>query len=493
MIDLLKINNLDNVAVAVNSLNAGTKSELIEGGTVKEDIKAGHKVALSNIKKGEKVIKYGYQIGVANADIKAGEFVHSHNLKSVISGTQNYTYNKSTVELTPKKADTFMGFVRENGNVGCRNEVWIIPTVGCVNPIVKEMEKRAQKYVGGSIDSITAYTHPYGCSQLGDDMARTLDFLCGLIRHPNAAGVLVVGLGCENGNIAELKKHLGEYNENRVKFLNCQDFEDEFAKADNLLKKLTDYAKGFTRTVCNADKLVIGLKCGGSDGFSGLTANALVGSFSDLLISMGGSTLLTEVPEMFGAEHILMNRATNKDVFLKEVDLINNFKKYFIKYGEKTDENPSPGNKEGGITTLAEKSLGCVQKGGSAPVADVLAYGQKVKESGLSLVNGPGNDLVATGALVAAGAQIVLFTTGRGTPFCCPVPTVKISSNTPLYNKKSAWIDFNAGELLNGKSIEDLTTEFKNLIFDIASGKKTAKSEAFEKNELAIFKDGVTL
>ncbi len=481
-----KINEKDNVAVALENLNKG---KIIDNITLLDDIPIGHKIALSDISKGEKVIKYGYPIGSAKVDIKMGSHIHTHNLKSDVAGKLDYTYNPEFKEIPSTEHKTFMGYLRDNGDVGIRNEVWIIPTVGCVNSIVKAIENGSKQFKTKNIDGIYSYNHPYGCSQLGGDMENTLKYLAGLINHPNASAVLVVGLGCENGNIGELKKYLGETDNNRVKFLIAQEEENEIEKGIELVKELCEYADKFERTLQDTSKLKIGLKCGGSDGFSGITANSLVGSFSDMLISKGGSTVLTEVPEMFGAETILMNRCRTKALFNKTVDLINNFKEYFIKYGEKTDENPSPGNKAGGITTIADKSLGCVQKGGGAVVEDVLSYAEPIKTKGLSLLQAPGNDLVASNALAVSGCQLVLFTTGRGTPFGCPVPTIKISSNTPLYNKKKSWIDFNAGRLLDGEDIKD---EFFNFVIDVCSGKQT-KSELLDKTELAIFKDGVTL
>ena len=483
---IFKINKKDNVAIALENLKQGEKAEDL---TVLEDVSMGHKIAITDIKQGEKVIKYGYPIGSASEDIKKGSHIHTHNLKSDVAGKLNYTYNPDFTEIKKTEPKTFMGYLRENGDVGIRNEVWIIPTVGCVNSVVKAIENGSKQYKTENIDGIYSYNHPYGCSQLGDDMENTLKYLSGLINHPNAGAVLVVGLGCENGNISELKKYLGDVDTYRVKFLIAQNEENEIEKGIELVKELCAYADKFKRTLQDTSKLKIGLKCGGSDGFSGITANSLVGSFSDMLISKGGSTVLTEVPEMFGAETILMNRCRTKELFNKTVDLINSFKEYFIKYGEKTDENPSPGNKAGGITTIADKSLGCVQKGGSAVVEDVLLYAEPIKKQGLSLLQAPGNDLVASNALAVSGCQLVLFTTGRGTPFGCPVPTVKIASNTSLYNKKKSWIDFNAGKLLDGEDIKD---EFFDFVLGICSGKKT-KSELLDKTELAIFKDGVTL
>ena len=492
--EAVRIHEKDNAAVAVCDLKKG--SAVSVGGqtvTLTDDIPAGHKFALCDIPAGAPVIKYAYPIGHAACDVRVGEHLHTHNVRSNLGGLLSYTYTPDFQELPALSPETFMGYVRENGSVGIRNEVWIIPTVGCVNNIVRELESRAQSFKTAHIDGIYAYNHPFGCSQLGEDQNMTLRYLSGLIRHPNAAAVLVVGLGCENGNIGELKKVLGEYDENRVRFLAAQECGDEIEAGTAVLRELCAYADTFVRTPCPASKLVVGLKCGGSDGFSGITANPLLGAFSDRLISMGGSTILTEVPEMFGAETILMDRCRTEELFDKTVALINNFKTYFMKYGETVDENPSPGNKAGGITTLEDKSLGCVQKGGTAPVEDVLSYGEQVHIPGLSLLQAPGNDLVASNALAASGAQMILFTTGRGTPFGCPVPTVKVSSNSALAAKKKNWIDFDAGKLLSGTDKAALTDEFFRFVLDIASGRTYAKSESLDKHELAIFKDGVIL
>ena len=490
----IKIHNTDSVVVAVEALKSG-ETVTVDGTniTLISDIPAGHKFALKDINKGENIIKYAYPIGHAKCDIKRGEHIHTHNTKSNLSGVLDYEYTPNFKEVESRDTLNFMGYKRPDGKVGIRNEIWIVPTVGCVNSIVREIEKGAQKYKTDNIDGIYSYNHPYGCSQLGDDMNMTLKYLSGLIKHPNAAAVLVVGLGCENGNIDELKKVLGNYDENRVKFLVAQDYEDEIAEGIEAVKELSQIADTYKREVCSASELIIGLKCGGSDGFSGITANPLLGSLSDRIIGMGGSAILTEVPEMFGAETILMNRCRTETEFNKTVDLINNFKKYFMRYGEKVDENPSPGNKAGGITTLEDKALGCTQKCGTAPVEDVLSYGETVKNKGLSLLQAPGNDLVAANALAVSGAQLILFTTGRGTPFGCPVPTAKISSNSALAEKKKSWIDFNAGALLENKTMEELTDEFMQFVLSLASGEVKAKAEILDKHELAIFKDGVTL
>ncbi|MFR1015799.1 MULTISPECIES: UxaA family hydrolase [Veillonella] len=513
----LRIHGSDNVAVAVVPLAKGTELT-VQGITVitAADIPMGHKIALQDIPEGVNIVKYGYPIGRAKTAIKAGDWVHSHNVQSNLGELLNYTYepvakvtesaenigasndtatNGAMAEVmgTKESTYTFEGYKRDDGSVGIRNEVWIIPTVGCVNGIVKTLERMAKEFPQENVDGIYAYAHPHGCSQLGDDQLHTQRILSGLVHNPNAGAVLVVGLGCENNQISLLKEVIGDYDPDRVKFMTCQAVEDEIETGMELLEDLVAYANRFTRTTCPASALTIGLKCGGSDGFSGITANPLVGDLSNRIIEAGGTSILTEVPEMFGAETILMNRCRNQEVFEKTVQLINNFKTYFKSYGEEIDENPSPGNKAGGITTLEDKSLGCVQKAGDAIVEDVLAYGERVHHKGLNLLQAPGNDLVAANALAAAGAQLVLFTTGRGTPFASPVPTVKIASNSKLANFKKNWIDFNAGTLLTGETMESLGDRFLQYILDVASGRTHVRAEALDKSELAIFKDGVTL
>ena len=492
-----KIHPKDNVAVAVDGLAKGETVD-VQGEKIKalSDVPAGHKLAIRDIAQGENVSKYGFPIGTARENIARGSWVHTHNVKSRLGKILDYAYEPEKAEREELKSDKkyeFLGYKRKDGSVGIRNEVWIIPTVGCVNAIARTIETKAQAYLTDHIDGIYAYSHPHGCSQLGDDQLHTQKILTGLVKSPNAGAVLVLGLGCENNQIELLKQVIGDYDADRVKFLVCQEHEDEVADGLAIVKELCSYADQFKRTPQPASSLVLGLKCGGSDGFSGITANPLVGAVSNKLIAAGGTSILTEVPEMFGAETLLMNRCRNKEIFDKTVHLINDFKQYFMRYGEKVDENPSPGNKAGGITTLEDKSLGCVQKGGSSIVEDVLDYGDIAKEKGLLLLKAPGNDLVAANALAAAGAHIVLFTTGRGTPFACPVPTIKISSNSKLAGFKKNWIDFNAGPLVEGRSMEELSEEFFQFVLDVASGKKQAKSEALDKHELAIFKDGVTL
>lgn len=451
---------------------------------VEVNLSNGHKYAVRDIKCGEDIIKYGCPIGHATADIKKGEHIHTHNLKTNLSEKGSYTYKYKDNGIKKSSSSiTFMGYRRKDGSVGIRNDIWIVNTVGCVNKVAERL---------ASLTGAVAMPHPFGCSQLGDDHKTTQLILKGLVNHPNAAGVLVLGLGCENNNIGEFKKVLGQYDDERVKFLNCQDFEDEIAEGVKIIDELKEYANSFKREPINISELKIGLKCGGSDGLSGITANALVGSLSDKIVSMGASCVLTEVPEMFGAEHLLMERCESREIFNKTVMLINNYKDYFVRHGQVVYENPSPGNKAGGITTLEEKSLGCVQKGGRANVVDVLDYGDIVTKNGLSLLNGPGNDMVAVTNLAAAGVHLILFTTGRGTPLGSIVPTVKISTNSPLAQKKSGWIDFDASPLIKDKPMDILTEEFLQYIISVASGEQT-KNEINGFKEISIFKDGVVL
>lgn len=494
---VIQISPLDNVAVALQPLSAGAICQLNDQEIVlRNDIPFGHKVAITNIPESENIIKYGHPIGHATSPIQTGDHVHVHNLKTNLSGIVEYKYSPDTTVLdnfSNHREATFQGYVRSNNKVGIRNEVWIIPTVGCVNTTASLLATKAQEAFGDKVDGIYAYTHNMGCSQLTEDHARTQHILKGLINNPNAGAVLVLSLGCENNNLDVFKPILGDYDPNRVKFLVTQDVADEYEEGMTILKELTDYASSMSRETVSADKLVIGFKCGGSDAFSGITANALCGRINDVTVKCGGSTILTEVPEMFGAETLLMKRAVSENVFDNTVDLINNFKNYFTKYNQTIYENPSPGNKKGGISSLEEKSLGCTQKGGQAPVVDVLDYGEMVHKNGLNLLIGPGNDQVSCTNLVASGAQMVLFTTGRGNPFGAPVPTVKISSNTPLYNKKKHWIDYNAGQLLDGNSFEDVTEDFFQYLLDVASGRKTTKNEDYGYREISIFRDGVIL
>ena len=497
---LIRINPLDNVAVALVDLTAG-ESCIIDQDlmvAISENISRGHKFAITEIKAHENIIKYGSPIGHALSTIKSGAWVHNHNVKTNLSDVNDYSYQPQ-FNIAPAKieARTFAGYGRADGRVGIRNELWIIPTVGCVNGIANQIRDKFLAQLGGAgqllnVDCINVLAHNYGCSQLGDDHINTRTILAAAAKHPNCGGALIVGLGCENNTIREFIAQLGEFDDKRIKYFVTQEVSDELAEGVELLSKIYREISNDQRQPRPLSDLRIGLKCGASDGLSGITANPLVGAFSDYIVANGGVTVLTEVPEMFGAEHLLMQRAANEAVFTQIVELINDFKYYFIKHQQPVYENPSPGNKAGGISTLEDKSLGCTQKAGSAKVAAVLKYGQQITTSGLNLLSAPGNDLVASSALAASGCQMVLFTTGRGTPFGSIVPTVKIATNSRIAGLKPQWIDFNAGCLVEDADFDKLVAQFIDYLLVVASG-QLVNNEKNNARELAIFKTGVTL
>ncbi|MBD5321829.1 MAG: altronate dehydratase family protein [Duncaniella sp.] len=504
MKDFLKINPADNVAVAINPLAKGTVVNVDGTGdiTLVSDIPAGHKFALRDIAQGENIIKYGFPIGHARHDVAKGHYLDHEDIKTNLEGQLDYSGISIKNHNCPApgsalkgKEATFRGYERPDGQVGIRNELWVIPTVGCVNGIVKQIVDRVNAETGAEgVDGIFGFPHNYGCSQLGDDHENTKKILRDMVHHPNAGGILIVGLGCENNQPRVFEEFCGDYDRERVKFMVCQEVEgDEVETGVKMLTDLYEKARKYERTEQPASKLRIGLKCGGSDGFSGITANPLLGEFSDWLCDVeGGTTVLTEVPEMFGAETILMERCASDKLLGETVSLINNFKQYFLSHGEPVGENPSPGNKAGGISTLEEKALGCTQKSGKSPVFGVMEYGDRIREHGLNLLSAPGNDLVASTALAAAGCQMVLFTTGRGTPFGTFVPTMKISTNSGLAQRKPAWIDFNAGRLVEDQSMEQVLDEFIAYVLRVADG-EPVNSEKAGIHEISIFKNGVTL
>ena len=491
----LKINPADSVVVC---LQPKKKGDIIEVDGLKvvvsQDTPAGHKVLIKDAPKGTDIIKYGYPIGHAKEDLKAGDWVNENNLKTNLSGTLEYTYNPVNQELDIKKENrTFKGYVRKNGDVGVRNEIWIVPTVGCVNGIAERLVDALKKETGEEgIDAIHAWHHNFGCSQLSGDHENTRKVLRDICLHPNAGAVLVLSLGCENNQPDDFMKMLGDYDKDRIKLLITQKVDDEMEAGMEILRELYNIARQDKRTEVPVSKLRVGLKCGGSDGFSGITANPLVGEFSDWLVAQGGTSVLTEVPEMFGAETILMNRCRTEDLFNQTVSMINNFKEYFLSHGEPVGENPSPGNKAGGISTLEDKALGCTQKCGKAPVSGVMEYGDRLEHDGLNLLSAPGNDLVAATALASCGCHLVLFTTGRGTPFGTFVPTMKIATNPYLASHKKNWIDFSAGQLVEGRTMQELVPEFIDKVLAVASG-ELAKNEENGYREISIFKNGVTL
>lgn len=492
---VLQIHPRDNVAVTLRPLDAGMTVDVV-GQPVRlaAAVPRAHKFAVRPIRGGEPIVKFGQPIGSATADIAPGAWVHVSNVRTNLAGVLDYTYAPAIEPLRPiDDGRTFLGYRRPNGDVGIRNEIWIVPTVGCVNEIAQTLAKQMNaRLLPGNISGVYALPHPFGCSQLGDDHAMTQRVLAGLAQHPNAAGVLVVGLGCENNTMASFRKLIPDASSPRYQFMVAQEAGDELAAGRKMLDTLIAYAASFHRERVPLSELRLGLKCGGSDGFSGITANPLVGALSDQLVARGGSTILTEVPEMFGAEALFMNRCESKQVFDDCVAMINGFKEYFLRYGQVVYENPSPGNKDGGITTLEEKSLGCLQKGGTSPVVDILPYGGRIRKRGLTFLTGPGNDIVSVTGLAAAGAHLVLFTTGRGTPLGGPIPTFKIATNSDLVERKPNWIDFDAGALVNGATLPSLTESLLDQVIETASG-QPARNELNGFREIAIFKDGVTL
>ena len=492
----LKINPADSVVVC---LQPKKKGEIIEVDglsiALNQDTPAGHKVLIKDVKEGEDIIKYGYPIGHARQDLKAGDWVNENNLKTNLSGTLEYTYQPVGKELSIANENrTFKAYKRKNGDVGVRNEIWIVPTVGCVNGIAEKLAEKLRKETGlEGIDSVYAWHHNYGCSQLSEDHENTRKVLRDICLHPNAGAVLVLSLGCENNQPEDFMAMLGDYDKDRIKLLVTQRVDgDEVEAGMQILRELYDIAKKDKREEVPVSQLRVGLKCGGSDGFSGITANPLVGEFSDWLVAQGGTSVLTEVPEMFGAETILMNRCRTEELFNQTVSMINNFKNYFLSHGEPVGENPSPGNKAGGISTLEDKALGCTQKCGKAPVSGVMEYGDRLENKGLNLLSAPGNDLVAATALASCGCHIVLFTTGRGTPFGTFVPTMKIATNPTLAKNKPNWVDFSAGQLVEGRTMKELVPEFIDKVLAVASGEK-ARNEENDYREISIFKNGVTL
>lgn len=483
----------DDVAVAIAPIAAGAR---VRAGDVElravQEIPRGHKIALRAIAAGAPVRKYGFPIGVATQAIALGEHVHSHNLATALGGVDDYAYTPAPPATLPRVDASFRGYRRANGRVGTRNEIWILCTVGCVTRTAQRLARLGAEKLEGRVDGVHAFTHPFGCSQLGDDLGKTRSLLAALAAHPNAGGVLILGLGCENNQLDALLKEIPDLDRTRLRSFATQAEDDELEAGMAALEELVAIAEHDTRSDCPLSDLVIGLKCGGSDGLSGVTANPLVGAIADRVAAAGGAPVLTEVPEIFGAERLLMARSADARVFGEIVALVNDFKSYFISHGQPVHENPSPGNKAGGITTLEEKSLGAVQKGGRSVVTQVLRYGARTQRAGLALLEAPGADGVSSTALTAAGATVLLFTTGRGTPMGFPAPTLKIASNSALAEKKPHWIDFDAGRVLSGMNFAQAADELFQLVLDTASGAVT-RSERNDEREIAIWKDGVTL
>jgi altronate hydrolase len=494
----------DSVAVAVEAVGPGPVA--VSGGAAdsiveaKEATPAGHKIALRDISAGSAVLKYGRPIGVAKTDIAAGSWVHERNLGSALSagggygsfrGPREWSGARKAAAILERAPASFLGYLREDGSAATRKELWVVPTVGCVNGSARAIADMARSEFGLEAQALE---HPFGCSQLGGDLEATRRILAALALHPNAAATLVVALGCESNTLESFKAELAARGVagRELAFLSLQEVGDEIAEARLILAGLAPRIEARQRVELPLSRLCLGLKCGGSDGFSGITANPLVGRLCDLVVAAGGRAVMSEVPEMFGAEDDLLARSASGKVFEGLSSMLLSFKDYYASRGLPVYENPSPGNREGGITTLEEKSLGCVLKAGTAPVEAVLPYGGRAERAGLSLLSGPGNDLVSSTALAAAGAQLLVFTTGRGTPFGSIVPTLKLSSNSSLAERKPGWIDFDAGRLLSGAAFDELALELLRLVVAAASGERT-KAELGGHCGIAIFKDGVTL
>jgi len=490
---LLRLHPSDTVAVALRDVSAGEVLDLDDQlVTATDPVPRGHKIALQPHPPGASVLKYGWPIGRATSNIEPGRHVHTHNVQTGLSSAETYTFEPSARSegAAPSEA-TFQGFLRADGRVGTRNEIWIIPTVGCVARAARRIAELAHAQRPAGVDGVYAFPHPLGCSQLGDDLSRTRKILASLAAHPNAGGVLIIGLGCENNQLSALISE-ARLSPERIRSFNAQSVDDEFEDGVAAVAQLAEIVSRDVRTTRPFSDLVIGLKCGGSDGFSGLTANPLVGRIASRLAASGGTPILTEIPEIFGAENLLMRRAVDRDVFNAAGKLVNDFKAYFVAHGQPVSENPSPGNIAGGITTLEEKSLGAVQKAGDASLTQVLAYGEQIRRKGLALLEAPGNDAVSSTALTAAGATLILFTTGRGTPLGFPAPTLKIASNSSLAQAKARWIDFDAGRRLDGVSLDELEHDLMDLILSVASGQRT-RSECNDERDIALWKGGVTL
>jgi altronate hydrolase len=489
----VRVHDADNVVTAIADIAMGDRLFADADLRTAAAVGRGHKIALAPIAQGAAVIKYGFTIGIATADIAPGDHIHSHNLATALNGDGDYVYRVGAPEAAPAAAvsNSFRGYIRPDGRVGTRNEIWILPTVGCVGNLAARVARIAGERYAGRIDGVHAFKHPFGCSQLGDDLGHTRALLAALAQHPNAGGVLIVGLGCESNQLGALLDLIPAERHAHIRTLSAQTVEDDEAACLTLVDELVAGCADAQRSEVPLSELVLGVKCGGSDGLSGLTANPLVGRMADAVAAAGGKVVLTEIPEIFGAEQVLMDRAISREVFDETVRLVQDFKDYFIRNGEPVSENPSPGNIAGGITTLEEKSLGAVQKGGKVPVVDVRRYGGEATLAGLTLLEAPGNDAVSSTALTAAGATIILFTTGRGTPLGFPAPTLKIASNSALAQRKTGWIDFDAGAVLDG-GFDSASDALLDLIAATASGAPT-KAEANEERDIAIWKSGVTL
>lgn len=496
----IKLYPQDTVALATSELKKG-QTVTVDGETITllDDIPNAHKIALKDFETGEAVRKYDNIIGYASKPIKKGEWIHSHNEVTGLGKSKEYTYDFNPISIFPGESDkTFMGYDRADGGAGIRNHLAIISTVFCANGPLRKLARMAEaKYPATeNFDGIIAFDQEFGCSQTGKDLVTTCKIIAGIAKNANFGGVLLVSNGCEMAIPSVLEQYMGDYDKKRIRTLTLQEVEDEFTAGMELIDEIMEEMKDDKRTPININRLHIAMNCGGSDGYSGITANTLLGTLCDTLVKEGAIMNMTEVPEMMGAEHILMNRAADKSIFDDIVKMMYDYDAYFARYGEKAADNPTQGNKAGGLTTLEEKSLGCIQKGGHCAVMEVLEYGERATKNGFVLVSGPGNDLAGVSGQIAAGAVLTIFTTGRGTPCGFAGPTFRLASNTALATRKSNWIDYDAGRLLTAKTpeeVEALNKELYDAIMATVNGQYRTRTEENGYYILGALKDGVTL
>lgn len=481
---LLRLHPKDNVALALRPLPSGARVS-VEGISLftRDPIPYGHKVALVSIPKGGRIIKYGYPIGRAVRSISPGEHVHVHNTESGRAhGDTARPVIREESSLIPRfPQDTFLGFRRQDGRVGVRNHVLVMASVHCVNGGVER--------IGREVPGVVALPHIYGCSQLGEDLAQTRRVLEGYVSHPNVGATLIVGLGCEALPTRELVDGLRDRGY-RVELLLLQEIGGSRAavrKGKELAAELLGEVGKLRPEPVPLSELVVGVECGGSDAWSGVTANPAVGAIADALVAHGGTVILSEVTEFIGAEHILAARAISPEVGKAILRAVARREGVAVEMGvDLRGAQPSPGNMEGGLTTIEEKSLGAIVKGGTTPVREFLGYGERPSARGLVVMDTSGNDLESVTGMVAGGAQVVLFTTGRGTPVGNPiVPVIKISSNTPLYERMRDDLDFDAGSILRGEPPTSVAARLAALLLEVAGGRPT-QAEVWGHREFAI-------
>ena len=506
----------DNLCVAARHLELG--EEISVGGEslrLAEPVRLGHKLAVRAIREGERVKKYGQTIGFATRDIAPGQWIHSHNLTA---GRFEREYEYAT-EIPPPPAPiegrTFQGYRRAGGKAGTRNYIAVISSVNCSASVSKYISQRFDNSLLAkfpNVDGLLPLTHKGGCGlqYAGEDHQQLTRVLSGFATHPNVGAYLLVGLGCETGTLQYLVQHGGlaegvvQLNTKAngaarppvvLSMQDCGGTNKTVEAGIAAIAEMLPRVNGVRREPIPASELILGCECGGSDGNSGVTANPALGAASDLLVAAGGTSILSETPEIYGAEHLLVRRARTRAIGEKLIDRIRWWEEYTAKFGVEIDNNPSPGNKEGGLTTIYEKSLGAVAKGGSTALCGVYRYAEPVTAQGFVIMDTPGYDPASITGMVAGGANVVCFTTGRGSCFGCkPVPSIKIATNTPMYEQMIDDMDINAGVILEGASVADVGRQIFEFILEVAGGKRT-KSEihGVGEEEFAPWSIGPTL